>query len=395
MLLREVEREPTPSCPKLLSPTDHIVPSFLTPSINTPQQVTTTGLSWVSVVAGGYHVSALTLSTPLPTSSPAPTNSPTPSATSAPTSTPAPTASRTPTPTASPIPTNTATPAPTSSPAPTSTPAPSGTVAPTATPAATGLPAPTPTIDTTGNLITMCYTDAVTRTAGDTGAYLLSGFNAAYGTLSITSYNSGSGSSCLTYGLNRPAYSDETAITISYDNTGCYITRVSTGQCVPTYTNNPVTNNSTKPKPTNTPTPSASAPAATPSPTPSVSAAAATPTPSASSSGPTPLTGGGTCASGVAWPAYGSGNTYSVTVTTSKQWFTVDTTGRVLFASSQADSVEITQNPVNNACNPTSTLKIPPGGLVSGYDIDQGGFQGLKFSIATFTGSQSLTLWVV
>ena len=329
--------------------------------------------------------------TPIPTNSPTPipTNSPTPVPTGSPT--PQPTSTRTPTPTASPVPTST--PAPTGSPVPTSTPAPSGTVAPTATPAATGLPAPTPTIDTTGNLITMCYTDAVTRTAGDTGAYLLSGFNAAYGTLSITSYNSGSGSSCLTYGLNRPAYSDETAITISYDNTGCYITRVSTGQCVPTYNLVPVNNTSTKPNPTNTPTPSASAPAATPSPTPSVSAAAATPTPS--SSGPIPLTGGGTCASGVAWPAYGSGNTYSVTVTTSKQWFTVDTTGRVLFASSQADPVEITQNPANNACNPTSILKIPIGGLVSGYDIDQSGNKGQKFSIATLTGTLSLTLWVV
>jgi alpha-tubulin suppressor-like RCC1 family protein len=371
------------------------IASFGSTSINTPQQVTTTGLSWVSVVAGGYHVSALTLSTPLPTSSPAPTNSPTPSVTSAPTSTPAPTASRTPTPTVSPIPTNTATPVPTQSPAPTSTPAPSGTVAPTATPAATGLPAPTPTIDTTGNVITMCYTDNVARVAGDTTAYTLSGFNSAYGTLAISSYSSGSGTPCLSYMMTRPAYSDETAITISYNNTGCYLTRVSTGQCLPTYTNVPVNNTSTKPKPTNTPTPSASAPAATPSPTPSVSAAAASPTPSASSSGPTPLTGGASCAAGAAWPAYGSGNTYSVTVTTAKQWFTVDTTNRVLFASSQADPVEITQNPANNACNPTSTLKIPAGGLVFGYDIDQGGFQGLKFSIATFTGTLSLTLWVV
>ena len=349
-------------------------------------------------------------------SNPAATGTPTPSAEPAtPTATPAPTASRTPTPTASPIPTNTATPAPTASRtptptaspvptstpapsgtvAPTSTPAPSGTVAPTATPAATGLPAPTPTIDTTGNVITMCYTDNVARVAGDTTAYTLSGFNSAYGTLAISSYSSGSGTPCLSYMMTRPAYSDETSITISYNNTGCYLTRVSTGQCLPSYTNQPVNNTSTKPKPTNTPTPSASAPAATPSPTPSVSAAAATPTPSASSAGPTPLTGGGACASGVAWPAYGSGNTYSVTVTTSKQWFTVDTTGRVLFASSQADSVEITQNPANNACNPTSTLKIPAGGLVFGYDIDQGGFQGLKFSIATFTGTLSLTLWVV
>jgi hypothetical protein len=68
----------------------------------------------------------------------------------------------------------------------------------------------------------------------------------------------------------------------------------------------------------------------------------------------------------------------------------------VLFASSQADTVEITQNPVNNACNPTSVIKIPAGGLVSiGYDIDQSGNKGLKFSIATFTGTLNLTLWIV
>ena len=104
------------------------IASFGSTSINTPQQVTTTGLSWVSVVAGGYHVSALTLSTPLPTSSPAPT------ATSAPTSTPAPTASRTPTPTPSvSAAAATATPAPTASRTPTPTPSVSAAAA-TATP---------------------------------------------------------------------------------------------------------------------------------------------------------------------------------------------------------------------------------------------------------------------
>jgi hypothetical protein len=68
----------------------------------------------------------------------------------------------------------------------------------------------------------------------------------------------------------------------------------------------------------------------------------------------------------------------------------------VLFASSQADSVEITQNPVNNACFPTSTIKIFPGALVTpGYNIDQSNTKGLKFSIATFTGTLNLTLWIV
>jgi hypothetical protein len=190
---------------------------------------------------------------------------------------------------------------------------------------------PTPVIDSTGTTCTICYTDFITRAVGDTTAYTIAGFNAAYGTLSIASYSSGSGTNCLVYNLNRPAYSNETGITISYNNTGCYITRTSTGQCVPTYTNNPVTNNSTKPNPTNTPTPSVSAPAATPSPTPSktaspatptpsVSAAAATPTPSASGGGATPLTGGVDCDNPVAWPAFGSGNVYQIT---GYKWFTL------------------------------------------------------------------------
>lgn len=217
--------------------------------------------------------------TPQPTASttPVPTNSPTPQPTAS--ATPAPTASRTPTPTASPVPTNTATPAPTAS------------VTPAPTPSATAMPNPTVTIPTGGTTIQICYPDSVTRTAPtnqDIPQYVLLGFNSAYGSLSINSYVSGSGTSCLTYGLSRPAYTGETAITISYDNTGCYLTRTSTGQCLPTYTTVPVSNGSLVPNPTNTPT---ITPTTTPTPTPSATTAAATPTPTISptaTSGPVP-----------------------------------------------------------------------------------------------------------
>lgn len=284
------------------------IASFGSTSINTPEQVTTTGLSWVSVVAGGYHVSALTLSTPIPTSSPAPTQVPTATATPAPTSSPAPTPSVTPVPTASatpapsasatPAPTASRTPTPTASPVPTNTatPAPTASVTPNPTPSPTSLPAPSPTIDPTGTTVELCFTDAVTRVNGDIGAITFSGFNPAYGTLSVASYNSGSGTSCLIYGLNRPAYSDETAITISYDSSNCYLARLSPYQCLPTYNLVPVNNTSTKAPPTPTPTPSRSpsptpsrSPSPTPSPSPSASAAAtATPTPSPSATGGSP-----------------------------------------------------------------------------------------------------------
>ena len=270
------------------------IASFASTSINTPEQVTTTGLSWVSVVAGGYHVSALTLSTPIPTGTPAPTPIPTNTVTPAPTGspTPLPTNSPTPAPTGSPTPVPTGSPTTTPIPTNTATPAPSASVTPAPTPSATAMPNPTVTIPTGGTTIQICYADSVTRTAPsnqDIPQYVLLGFNSAYGSLSINSYVSGSGTSCLTYGLNRPAYSNETAITISYDNTGCYLTRTSTSQCLPTYTTVPVSNGSLVPNPTNTPT---ITPSRSPSPTPSASAAPATPTPtpspSASGGSPTP-----------------------------------------------------------------------------------------------------------
>jgi alpha-tubulin suppressor-like RCC1 family protein len=146
---------------------------------------------------------------------------------------------------------------------------------------------------------------------------------------------------------------------------------------------------------TPTPTPSASAPAATPSPTPSVSAAAATPTPSASPSGPTPIIGGGACSSVVTWPAYGSGNKYTVTINTTPQWFVVSGT-RTLFATSQPNNIEVRYNPPNNSCNPLGQLKLFAGTLNGiGYAIQQAGSNGDKFGLNTFAGSETLTLWIV
>jgi hypothetical protein len=277
-------------------------------SISIPEQVVTTGLSWVTMTAGGYHVSALTLNSPPPTASPAPTPAPTASPTPAPTSSPAPTPSVTPVPTASatpapsasatPAPTASRTPTPTASPVPTNTatPAPTASVTPNPTPSPTSLPAPSPTIDPTGTTIDLCFTEPVTRSVGDTGAITFAGFNSAYGNLSIASYASGDGTTCLEYNLNRPVYSDETAITVTYDSSNCYLARLNPYQCLPTYNLVPVNNTSTKAPPTPTPTPSRSpsptpsrSPSPTPSPSPSASAAAtATPTPSPSATGGSP-----------------------------------------------------------------------------------------------------------
>jgi alpha-tubulin suppressor-like RCC1 family protein len=46
------------------------ISSFASTSISTPEQVITSGLSWLTMTAGGYHVSALTLSGPTPTPTP-------------------------------------------------------------------------------------------------------------------------------------------------------------------------------------------------------------------------------------------------------------------------------------------------------------------------------------
>jgi alpha-tubulin suppressor-like RCC1 family protein len=281
-----------------------------TDSISSPTQMPYPNQYWQAVGLGYGNVFGVVGSANVPTATPEPTFAPTASPTPQPTGspTPIPTNSPTPLPTNSPtpIPTGSPTPQPTASPTTTPiptnspTPQPTGTNAPTATPLPTNMPNPSPTIDTTGSIITICYADAVSRTTGDLTAITFSGFNSAYGTLSIASYSSGTGTNCLSYTTNRPAYSDETAITISYDSNTCSITRVSTGQCVPTYTNLPVNNTSTKAPPTATPTRS---PSPTPSPTPSATPApaTATPTPSPSASGgggPTPTpTGDAACIS--------------------------------------------------------------------------------------------------
>jgi hypothetical protein len=136
-----------------------------------------------------------------------------------------------------------------------------------------------------------------------------------------------------------------------------------------------------------TPTPSSTQPTPTPSnsPTPTTTP---TPSPSATSGGGTLPSGGASCSVPLTWPGYGTGNKYDTTITTTEQWFQVDSTTRTIYTDSTV-SLMLKYNPSNGSCFPLGNAKISSTQPISLSTY------GRNFSLRTAAGTKTCKIWIV